>query len=311
MPFRTVSFVYCFFGKCGFLVDPGTPIPYMSSSAIAAGKLLSAYRRSDGVVECYDTNGNIVSCPSVMSDDGFTVYLQPVFDLRGVNKQAIIELIAVGVYTTEGGIVPYIPIYGAGGDLYTFLYVQTWSHFNSSILNSRSGAIPIVGSPVTLYGRGMPGDGVFNLARGSQDGVFGFGFMIRERILDQLLRFGLFIPPGRFSVYMISLLFSFEASPEALIPNLDYNEYMKYSELRNVIGYRYCDGQMLNYAPENCMAVGWNADDMVNILKQLFKDREWYVYDDAKNILYANNPVKERLDKLTLRKGVQRVESIK
>jgi hypothetical protein len=90
---------------------------------------------------------------------------------------------------------------------------------------------------------------------------------------------------------------------------LSYDEYVRYNELRKTIGYRYCDEQMLNYAPENCTMIGLNADDMIRILKELFKDREWYVYDDDKNIIYSNKPSRERQEKLTRGKGVKRVET--
>jgi hypothetical protein len=72
--------------------------------------------------------------------------------------------------------------------------------------------------------------------------------------------------------------FSQETSPLAVIP-LDYSEYVKYQELRKTFGYSY-DG--INQP-------GWNADDIINILKELFPDRAWMVLDDRDSTLYLWN----------------------
>ena len=81
--------------------------------------------------------------------------------------------------------------------------------------------------------------------------------------------------------YMASglVVWSYESSPLAVIP-LDYNnDYVPYRELRNTFGYSY----------NGIDQPGWNADDMIRALKDIFPDRAWAVYDDRQFILYLYN----------------------
>ena len=76
-----------------------------------------------------------------------------------------------------------------------------------------------------------------------------------------------------------SVVWSYESSPLAVIP-LDYNkDYVPYSELRNTFGYSY----------NGIDQPGWNADDMIRVLRELFPDRAWAVFDDRQNMLYLYN----------------------
>ena len=80
--------------------------------------------------------------------------------------------------------------------------------------------------------------------------------------------------------YMASglVLWSYESSPIAIIP-LDYEEYVLYRELRNVFGYAY----------NGVDQPGWNADDIIRVLKELFPDRAWAVFNDRTYTLYLYN----------------------
>jgi len=70
-----------------------------------------------------------------------------------------------------------------------------------------------------------------------------------------------------------------ESSPYAIIP-LDYNnDYVPYRELRNAFGYSY----------NGVDQPGWNAQDMISALKDIFPDRSWAVFDDNNQILYLYN----------------------
>jgi transcription initiation factor IIE alpha subunit len=69
-----------------------------------------------------------------------------------------------------------------------------------------------------------------------------------------------------------------ESSPLAVIP-LDYNEYLKYSELRRTFG----------YSIDGINQPGWNADDIIRVLKELYQDKAWMVYDDKDATLYLWN----------------------
>lgn len=69
---------------------------------------------------------------------------------------------------------------------------------------------------------------------------------------------------------------SYEASPVAIIP-LDYREYVKYQDLRKTFGYSY----------NGIDQPGWNAQDIINVLKEIFPDRVWMVFDDNTLTLYG------------------------
>ncbi len=73
--------------------------------------------------------------------------------------------------------------------------------------------------------------------------------------------------------------YMYEVSPTAIIP-LDYNnDYLVYPELRRIFGYSY----------NGIDQPGWNASDIINVLKELFPDRAWMVYDDKDSTLYLWN----------------------
>jgi len=71
----------------------------------------------------------------------------------------------------------------------------------------------------------------------------------------------------------------YESSPLAIIP-LDYNSgYAPYRELRNVFG----------YAANGIDQPGWNAQDIIAALKDIYPNRAWAVFDDNQQILYLYN----------------------
>jgi hypothetical protein len=77
----------------------------------------------------------------------------------------------------------------------------------------------------------------------------------------------------------IYLTYAYESSPLAIIP-LDYDrDYMPYQELRNAFG----------YAATGVDQPGWNADDIMRVLRELFPNRAWAVFDDRQYVLYLYN----------------------
>jgi len=77
----------------------------------------------------------------------------------------------------------------------------------------------------------------------------------------------------------IEVVWAYESSPLAVIP-LDYDrDYVPYQELRSVFG----------YAATGVDQPGWNADDIVRVLRELFPDRAWAVFDDRQYVLYLYN----------------------
>jgi len=72
---------------------------------------------------------------------------------------------------------------------------------------------------------------------------------------------------------------AYESSPLAIIP-LDYDrDYVPYQELRNAFG----------YAATGVDQPGWNADDIIRVLRELFPNRAWAVFDDRQYVLYLYN----------------------
>ena len=80
-----------------------------------------------------------------------------------------------------------------------------------------------------------------------------------------------------FAVFAI-IGYALEASPYLIMP-LDYDEYLAYNELRNTVG----------WSVNGVDQPGWNADDIISILKELFPDRAWAVFDDRQYVLYLYN----------------------
>jgi len=79
-----------------------------------------------------------------------------------------------------------------------------------------------------------------------------------------------------FDTYVV---WEYESSPLAIIPLSYDNDYAPYRELRNTFG----------YAANGVDQPGWNADDMIRLLKDIFPDRAWAVYDDKQYVLYLYN----------------------
>jgi len=76
-----------------------------------------------------------------------------------------------------------------------------------------------------------------------------------------------------------TVVYAYESSPLAVIP-LDYDrEWLPYQELRKAFG----------YADTGVDQPGWNADDIIRVLKELFPNRAWAVFDDRQHVLYLYN----------------------
>ena len=76
-----------------------------------------------------------------------------------------------------------------------------------------------------------------------------------------------------------TVTYAYESSPLAVIP-LDYDkEWLPYQELRSAFG----------YAATGVDQPGWNADDIIRVLRELFPDRAWAVFDDRQYVLYLYN----------------------
>lgn len=75
----------------------------------------------------------------------------------------------------------------------------------------------------------------------------------------------------------IEVYYAYERSPILIMP-LGYDDYLVYPELRSVVG----------YADNGVDQSGWNADDIIRVVQELFPDRPWLVYDDKTFTLYSN-----------------------
>ena len=69
-----------------------------------------------------------------------------------------------------------------------------------------------------------------------------------------------------------------EASPFAII-KLRYEEWLTHKELRSNFG----------YSATGIYQSGWNAQDMIRAMKEVYPDRSWAVYDDREYTLYIYN----------------------
>jgi hypothetical protein len=101
-----------------------------------------------------------------------------------------------------------------------------------------------------------------------------------DNIFTQLIDIYIYLD-NRNNIYFlgrVSMGVFIESSPMAVIP-LDYSEYLKYSELRKTLG----------YSADGINQPGWNADDMIRVLRELFPDRAWMVLDDRDSTLYLWN----------------------
>ena len=78
---------------------------------------------------------------------------------------------------------------------------------------------------------------------------------------------------------LVRVVYAYESSPLAVIP-LDYDrDYVPHQELRSAFGFS------INGVDQP----GWNADDMTRVLRELFPDRAWAVFDDRQYVLYLYN----------------------
>jgi len=214
-----------------------------------------------GSLPC-ESAGNCVRLTSVYYD--YT--LQTVMDLSGVNKQIIIKQFYsrthtnVALYTGDayfaGFVVPY------KGDYPPFGH---YGYINA----------------VNAY---MGHDTIYNLWVYRGRYTIPVGEVREIQVNDSILstKFDLhIILRNSNNIYFASMAFAtvfYESSPVAVIP-LDYSEYLRYSELRRTFG----------YSADGINQPGWNADDIINVLKELFPDRAWMVYDDKDSTLYLWN----------------------
>jgi hypothetical protein len=78
---------------------------------------------------------------------------------------------------------------------------------------------------------------------------------------------------------LVKVVYAYESSPLAVVP-LDYDrDYVQYQELRSAFGFS------INGVDQP----GWNADDIIRVLKELFPSRAWAVFDDRQYVLYLYN----------------------
>jgi hypothetical protein len=77
----------------------------------------------------------------------------------------------------------------------------------------------------------------------------------------------------------VRIMYAYESSPLAVVP-LDYDrDYIPYRELRSAFG----------YAATGVDQPGWNVDDIIRVLRELFPSRAWAVFDDRQYVLYLYN----------------------
>jgi len=87
------------------------------------------------------------------------------------------------------------------------------------------------------------------------------------------------IGQNQWVIGVVGYLMTAESSPTAVIP-LDYNkDYLPYLELRKHFA----------YSQDGLHQFGWNVQDMISVLKEIYQDRAWAVFDDSRSVLYLYN----------------------
>jgi len=99
----------------------------------------------------------------------------------------------------------------------------------------------------------------------------------RQLLFTNLVRTFRVFSTGDYWIGGDIMYISYEASPELIMP-IDYSEYVLYKELRRVVG----------WSVSGRAQVGWNAEDILRVVQELFPDRPWLVYDDSTYTLYSN-----------------------
>ena len=92
---------------------------------------------------------------------------------------------------------------------------------------------------------------------------------------------GAFFNTSRNNTFFATIIFlgyAVESSPSLIMP-LEYERYLAFGELRSMVG----------WAADGVSQYGWNADDMISVLRELFPDRAWAVFDDRQYVLYLYN----------------------
>jgi len=100
------------------------------------------------------------------------------------------------------------------------------------------------------------------------------------QILTQFIQLGIY-ENGLNNIWYAghaTVQYAYEASPLLIMP-LDYvDDYLVYPELRKAVA----------YAGNGVDQPGWNADDILRIVQELFPDRPWLVYDVDNATVYSN-----------------------
>jgi len=100
------------------------------------------------------------------------------------------------------------------------------------------------------------------------------------QVLTQFIQFGIH-ESDRINIWYAGFgvaHYAYEASPLLIMP-LDYiDDYLVYPELRKTVA----------YAGNGVDQPGWNADDILRVVQELFPNRPWLVYDVDNAVAYSN-----------------------
>jgi hypothetical protein len=143
----------------------------------------------------------------------------------------------------------------------------------------------LAGGPGYLYGNGLiqPGtyiplsDFYYNAKINTDTGnIYSYIGQINFGFLSLQLKHCV---PATWLIGTFEIAFFAESSPSAVIP-LDYNNgYVLYQELRKAFAYSY----------DGVSQFGWNAQDIISVLKDIYPNRAWAVFDDNQQMLYLYN----------------------
>ena len=143
------------------------------------------------------------------------------------------------------------------------------------------------GTPASIYSLNLLGNNNTYLPLSSlwipywKQYNYGTEYVIIAQYIGGFSRVQLYhcVGSGQWIIGVVGYIMSAESSPMAIIP-LDYNrDYLPYPELLTTFAYSH----------DGISQFGWNVQDMINVLKDIYQDRAWAVFDDQKSILYLYN----------------------
>lgn len=208
-----------------------------------------------------ETSGTCIRYTNTVWDRVITT----VYDYSSVNKQGIVRHIIAGIHTsiplgiyTMSNITRLVHLRGIP---------RVILHWDVTTTAPHSPYDPVLNMEFLLNIRAIP-SGTASEYRADLNWL---SSTVTVNVLESYLN-------NQYLIFGMLVAWHYESSP-VLIALLDYeDDYLPNREILKNIGYSY----------NGVAQPGWNAEDMVNIMSELFPDRPWVVADPDSNRAYSN-----------------------